>query len=118
MSPLQKQTQAFESELQSLKMAAVDEAKYLQLAESLAGFRSKLRVRAEALDIAVRQQILRLVVKEVLVGTDTITIRHSIPIPQSGPKSDGSPVPSSVVTGSTDQQNQFLIALLPERVNP
>jgi hypothetical protein len=41
-------------------MAAVDEAKYLQLAESLAGFRSKLRVRAEVLDIAVRQQILRL----------------------------------------------------------
>ena len=51
MPALQKQTQAVESELQSLKMAAVDEAKYLQLAESLAGFRSKLRVRAEALDI-------------------------------------------------------------------
>ena len=65
MPPLQKQTQAVESELQSLKMAAVDEAKYLQLAESLACFRSKLRVRAEALDIPVRQQILRLLVKEV-----------------------------------------------------
>ena len=41
MPALQKQTQAVESELQSLQMAAVDEAKYLQLAESLAGFRSK-----------------------------------------------------------------------------
>ena len=51
MPPLQKQTQAVESELQSLKMAAVDEARYLQLAESLSGFRSKLRVRAEALEI-------------------------------------------------------------------
>src|SRR5436853_7280434 len=90
---LQKQTQAVESELQSLKMAAVDEAKYLQLAESLAGFRSKLRIRAEVLDIAVRQQILRLLVKEVLVGSDTITLRHSIPIPQSGPGSNGSTVP-------------------------
>ena len=57
-----EETQAVESELQSLRMAAVDEAKYLQLAESLAGFRSKLWVRAEALDIAVRQQILRLLV--------------------------------------------------------
>jgi len=38
----------------------------------------------------VRQQILRLVVKEVLVGTDTITLRHSIPIP---PGSNGSPSP-------------------------
>src|SRR5450759_4754125 len=100
MPSLQKQTQAVESELQSLKMAAVDEAKYLQLAESLAGFRSKLRVRAEAMDIVVRQQILRLLVKEVLVGGDTITLRHSIPIPQSGPGSNGSPVPSAGVTGS------------------
>jgi hypothetical protein len=66
MPTLQKQIQAVESELQSLKMAAVDESKYLQLAGSLAGFRSKLRVRAQVLDIAVRQQILRLLVKEVL----------------------------------------------------
>jgi hypothetical protein len=41
----------------------------------------------DTLDIAVRQQILRLVVKEVLVDADTITLRHSIPIPQSGPGS-------------------------------
>jgi site-specific DNA recombinase len=100
MPALQKQTQAAESELQSLKMAAADQAKYIQLAEGLAGFRSKLRVRAEALDIAVRQQILRLLVKEVLVGSDTITLRYSIPIPQSGPGSNGSPVPSSGVTKS------------------
>jgi site-specific DNA recombinase len=108
MPALQKQTQAVESELQSLKMAAVDEAKYLQLAESLAGFRSKLRVRAEALDIVVRQQILRLLVKEVLVGSDTITIRHSIPIPQSGPGSNGSQVPPSGVTGSRPSPGYLL----------
>src|SRR5580700_4823452 len=108
MPALQKQTQAVESELQSLKMAAVDEAKYLQLAESLAGFRSKLRVRAEALDIAVRQQILRLLVKEVLVGNDTITLRHSIPIPQSGPRSNGSPAPSSGAGGSLPRPGYLL----------
>jgi site-specific DNA recombinase len=108
MPSLQKQTQAVESELQSLKMAAVDEAKYLQLAESLAGSRSKLRVRAEVLDIAVRQQILRLLVKEVLVGGNTITLRHSIPIPQSGPGSNGSPGPSSEVTGSRPNPGYLL----------
>src|SRR5438105_8275836 len=100
MPALQKQTQAVESELQYLKMAAVDEAKYLQLAQSLTVFRSKLRVRAEALDIAVRQQILRLLVKEVLVGNATITLRHSIPIPQSGPGPNGSPGTSFDVTKS------------------
>jgi site-specific DNA recombinase len=100
MPALQKQTQAVESELHSLKMASVDETKYLQLAESLAGFRSKLRLRAEVLDIEVRQQILRLLVKEVLVGGDTITLRHSIPFPQAGTGSSGSPAPPPGVTGS------------------
>jgi site-specific DNA recombinase len=108
MPALQKQTQAVESELHSLKMAAVDQAKYLQLAESLAGFRSKLRIRAEALDTAVRQQILRLLVKEVLVGSGTITLRHSIPIPHSGSGSNGSPVPSAGVTQSRPNLDYLL----------
>jgi site-specific DNA recombinase len=102
MPALQKQAQAVDSELQSLVMAAVDEAKYFQLAEGLATFRSKLRVRAEASDIAVRQQILRLVVKEVLVGTDTVTLRHSIPTPQSGPSSNG---PAGTSSGSSAPQS-------------
>ena len=108
MPLLQKQTQTVESELQSLQMAAVDEAKYLQLAQNLAGFRSQLRVRAEVLDIAVRQQILRLLVKEVLVGSDRITLRHSIPIPQSGPESNGSPTPPSGVIQSRSSPGYLL----------
>jgi len=108
MPALLKQTQTVGAELQSLKMAAMDEAKYLQLAESIAGFRGKLRVRADVLDIAVRQQILRLLVKEVLVGVDTITLRHSIPIPQSGPNSNGSQVPPSGVTGSKPNPGYLL----------
>ncbi|HKE28348.1 MAG TPA: recombinase family protein [Bryobacteraceae bacterium] len=108
MPILQKQTHTVESELQSLKMAAVDEAKYLQLAESLAGFRSKLRLRADAMDIAVRQQILRLIVKEVLIGTATITIRHSIPIPQSGPGSTATSAPPNGVTGSRSSPGYLL----------
>jgi hypothetical protein len=67
-----------------------------------------LRVRAEALDIAVRQQILRLLVKDVLVGGSTITLRHSIPIPQSGPGSSGSPVPCAGVTESRSNPGYLL----------
>jgi len=99
MPELRKQAQAVESELQSLAMAAVDAAKYLQLAESLDVFRSKLRIRAETLDIRERQQILRLLVKEILVSGEQITIRHSIPIPPSGSGSSGAPRPSSGTLG-------------------
>jgi len=91
MPQLRKQAQAIKSELQSLEMAALDDSKYIQLAESLAGFRIKLRTRAETLDVRERQQILRLVVKEVLVGKDTITLRHSIPVAGASSTSSYSP---------------------------
>lgn len=55
MPELRRQAQAVESELQSLEMAAADQAKYLQLAEGFATFRSKLRLRADTLDIRERQ---------------------------------------------------------------
>src|SRR5438128_3222213 len=66
MPELNKKSQAVESELQSLETAAVDQVRYLQLAESLDGFRIKLHERAKTLGVCERQQILRLLVKEVL----------------------------------------------------
>jgi site-specific DNA recombinase len=125
MPDLRKQAQAIESELQSLEMAAVDQAQYLQLAETLAGFCGKLRRRADTLDVRERQQILRLLVKEVLVDTDTITLRHSIPVPQSGnagaPRSNSSgpsgasPAPGYLLrTGSLHPALRN--SLLPRRV--
>src|SRR6266704_3102633 len=83
---LRKQQLAIESEIRSLEMASEDQSRYLRLAETLSEFRGKLRARAETLDIVERQRILRLVVQEILVGSDTIRIRHSIPVADSGPR--------------------------------
>ena len=95
MPELQRQTRAVAAELHALELAAVDDARYIQLAETLSGFRAKLRARAETLDVRERQQILRLVVKEVLVGGDTITLRHSIPIPPAEAGANGLPPASA-----------------------
>ena len=108
MPALQKQAQAVGSELQSLEMAAWIEAKYLQLAESLGGFRTKLRVTSRHAGYRSAPADSEAAVKEVLVGVDTITLRHSIPIPQSGPRSKGSPVPPSGVTGSRPNPGYLL----------
>jgi site-specific DNA recombinase len=102
MPDLQKRAQAAASELQSLDMAAMDEARYLQLAETLSAFRSKLSARAETLDVKQRQQITRLLVKEILVGANTLTIRHSIPIPPSESGSNGSPPSNRNPSGSSN----------------
>jgi site-specific DNA recombinase len=105
---LNKKSQAVECELRSLEMAAMDQTRYLQLAESLKGFRTKLRVRAKTLEVGERQQILRLLVKEILVDANSLTIRHSIPIPQIGSGSNNAQPPHSTPSG-TSQKPSYLL---------
>lgn len=93
---LRKQQQAVQSELESLETAAANQTKYLHLVDSLADFRGRVRARADTLDVVTRQKILRLLVKEILVDKDSITIRHSIPfVPRSGPDGTTPPAPES-----------------------
>src|SRR6516162_4028534 len=89
MPELRKQQQAVQAELQSLEAAATDHSQCLRLVETLADFRARLWARADTLEVTERQKILRLLVKEVLVGQDSITIRHSIRIPNAGPDPSG-----------------------------
>jgi len=96
MPELRKQDQAAQAELQSLEAATGDQTRYLRLVETLAGFRARLQARADTLDVPERQKILRLLVKEILVGRETITIRHSIRIPDSAPGLSGAPRPPHV----------------------
>jgi site-specific DNA recombinase len=93
MPELRKQDQSVQAELQSLETAAGDQTQYLRLVETLADFHTRLRKRADTMDVPEKQKILRLLVKEVLVGRETITIRHSIRIPVPGPDPSGSPRP-------------------------
>ncbi len=77
-------------ELQAIADQTNDRAAFLRLVETLTAFLARLRSAAETLNVAERQRIVRLVVKDVLVGDDTITIRHSIPIPSGPPQNEGS----------------------------
>jgi site-specific DNA recombinase len=88
---LRKQQQTVESQLQSLEIMSEDQSRYLRLAETLSEFRGRLRARAETLNVIERQKILRLVVQEILVGNDTIRIRHSIPVVDPGPGPNADP---------------------------
>jgi site-specific DNA recombinase len=95
MPDLRQQEQAIRSELQSLHMAAQDQSRYLRVVDSLSDFRERLQGNAEHLDLIGRRKIIRLLVKEILVGTDTITIRHSIPLTNSHPQSTTETPPSA-----------------------
>jgi site-specific DNA recombinase len=89
MPELRRREQASDAELQAIADQSVTRAAYLRLAETLNTFLTRLRSSAGALDVSERQRIMRLLVKEVLVGDDKIIIRHCIPLPnRSG---DGPP---------------------------
>jgi hypothetical protein len=93
MPALRQRQQSPRAELQAIADQTNDRAAFLRLAETLTAFLSRLRGAAETLSVMERQRIVRLLVKEVLVGEDTITIRHSIPIPSGPPQHGGSEAP-------------------------
>jgi site-specific DNA recombinase len=59
-----------------------DREVYLRLADNLEQFLTGLHDKAATATIPERQRVLRLLVKDVLVSPDKITIRHSIPVHQ------------------------------------
>jgi site-specific DNA recombinase len=100
MPVLRQRQQALGAELQAIADQTNDRAALLRLAETLSAFLARLRSAAETLSVIERQKIVRLLVKDILVGEDTITIRHSIPIPSGPSHNEGS--------GSSDSRNYLL----------
>ena len=90
MPSLRQRERALRIELQSIAEQTRERATYLHLAETLSAFLTRLREAADTLDIIERQRIVRLVIKEVLVGDDTIVIRHCIPVPAGPSNGSGS----------------------------
>src|ERR1035441_2471063 len=80
---LRKRQGTLRAQLDALDTELNDAATYLKLADTLDGFLGRLNDGLDRLDTSEQQRVLRLVVREVLIGgdDDTITIRHSIPTP-------------------------------------
>jgi site-specific DNA recombinase len=65
--------------LDALDARAADRDAYLKLADDLEGFLSRLRGSIATASTDERRRVLRLLVKDVLIGPEKITIRHRIP---------------------------------------
>jgi site-specific DNA recombinase len=81
---LKKREAALSSELESLEMNFIDQQQRLQLTENLEELMKRLHQSVNSLSLADRQKVLRLIVKEIVVSPEGITIKHSIPIAQNG----------------------------------
>ena len=106
MPTLRKRQSTLQAQLHSLDAELHDAETYLQLADTLDAFLGRLADGLDQLNTAEQQRILRLVVREVLIGgdDDTITIRHTIPTP-TGPDD-----PSHDRLADINRQRQLVIA--------
>jgi site-specific DNA recombinase len=85
MPALRKRQTAIRAQLDTLESELHDAETYLKLADTLEGFLGRLTDGLDQLNLDDQQRVLRLVVREVLIGgdDDTVTIRHSIPTPNN-----------------------------------
>src|SRR5487761_721772 len=79
MPELRKRQASIRAQLDALDAQLVDRETVLALAETLHSFLGRLREGAANASIGDRQRIVRLLVKDVLIGPDQVVIRHSIP---------------------------------------
>ena len=81
------------NQIEALDSQLADREAYLKLADNLEGFLTQLHAKAETSTVQERQRVLRLLVKDVLIGPETITIRHRIPLRErttdDAPRADG-----------------------------
>ena len=73
------------TQIDALDTQVADRQVYLKLADDLEGFLTGLRTSSDTADVPERQRVLRLLVKDVLVGPQKITIRHRIPVREHTP---------------------------------
>jgi site-specific DNA recombinase len=79
MPELRSRETSLRNQLDALTAQLVDREAYLQLATGLEDFLTQLRTNAGTTTIPEQQRVLRLLVKDVLIGPERILIRHSIP---------------------------------------
>ena len=80
MPELRARQTSLHHQIDALDSQLADREVYLKLADNLEDFLTGLRGKAATATVAERQRVLRLLVKDVLVGPDKITIRHCIPV--------------------------------------
>jgi site-specific DNA recombinase len=87
MPELRTREHSLSKQLEALNTQLADREVYLTLADNVEGFLTGLRDKAATATITERQRVLQLLIKDVLIGPDKITIRqiHTGPAPADQP---------------------------------
>jgi site-specific DNA recombinase len=95
---LRSRETSLRGQLDALADQLVDRQAYLKLATGLEDFLARLRGNATTATVPEQQRVLRLLIKDVLIGPERILIRHSIPT------SSATAPTTTVADGDTDEE--------------
>jgi site-specific DNA recombinase len=79
------------AQLDAIDTQLADREVYLKLASDVEGLLAEIRGNATTSTVEQRQHILRLLVKDVLIGPEKITVRHRIPLRERATTEDPQP---------------------------
>ena len=96
---LRSRETSLRSQLDTLADQLVYRQAYLKLATGLEDFLARLRGNAATATVPEQQRVLRLLIKDVLIGPERILIRHSIPTASSATTPT-----TTVADGDTDEE--------------
>jgi len=99
---LRKREKTLHGELKALEAALVGKTTYLKLVNKVDNFMDQINKSEESMPIEDRQRVLRLIVKEILVGPQTLTIKHSIPFADSTDIENGKNNNALISNGSAE----------------
>jgi site-specific DNA recombinase len=91
MPDLRARETSLRTDIDALDTQLADRETYLKLADDLEGFLAQLHDSADTADVPKRQHVLRLLVKDVLIGPEKITVRHRIPVRERTPHTGHAP---------------------------
>ena len=77
---LKKRQSALQKELDGLRMQALEQSRLVEMNPSIERFLQQIKASAQNLTIEAKQKIVRMLVKDVVIGPNSITINHSIPL--------------------------------------
>lgn len=96
MPQLRRRQNALKAELRDIDSALTDQHAVLRLTNNIEAFLHKLRKAADAINVVERQKVLRLIVKEIQLDDESLTIKHSIPL--TTPSKPEKPIKGSEMT--------------------
>jgi site-specific DNA recombinase len=93
MPELRRRESALRAERNAIEAEIDDATNYLKLADTIESFTTRLTDGLDDMNTDQQARILQLLVRDVLIGgeDETVTVRHSIPLPTGG-ENPGSPL--------------------------